>query len=82
MSEPIRPFATVCRWSRFTGQSRPIPSARVSNTSEGMSRTVDVIGAIVTSARNSTAESRVRMTIGRLESSPFLVEIVHGSRFV
>ena len=64
MCEPILLLVTVRRWWRFTAQSLGIPSACVRNTSDGISRTVEVIGAIVTSPRNSTAESRVRITPG------------------
>ena len=61
---PIFPFETVCKWSQLTAQSRGMPSDLERNTSEGISRTVLVIGATVTSPRYSKTESRVRIRTG------------------
>jgi hypothetical protein len=50
-------------------------SSLVNKTSEGMSRIVAVIGAIVTSPRNSIAEVLVSITTGRfLSGAPFIFE--------
>ena len=64
IKEPIFPFDTVCRWSQFTAQSSGMPSAFERKTSDGISRTVLVMGAIVTSPRYCSTESRVRIRIG------------------
>jgi hypothetical protein len=66
ISGPIRPRETVWMWSRLTAHSRGIPSVLERGTSVGMSRIVEVMGATVTSLKNSNAESRVRTTTGRL----------------
>ena len=52
----------------MTAQSLGTPSAFVSKASDGISRIVVVIGATVTSPRNSNAESLVRISTGRLLS--------------
>lgn len=65
---PIFPFGTVCKWSQLTAQSLSMPSALVRNTSDGILRTVLVMGAIVTSFRYSNTESRVRIRTGRFLS--------------
>jgi len=52
----------------LTAQSLGTPSAFVNKASDGISRIVVVIGATVTSPRNSNAESLVRISTGRLLS--------------
>ena len=64
IKEPIFPFDTVCRWSQFTAQSSGMPSAFERKTSDGISRTVLVTGAIVTSPRYCSTESLVRIRTG------------------
>lgn len=61
---PILPFETVCRWSQLIAQSRGMPSAFERKTSDGMSRTVLVMGATVMSPRYSNTESLVSMRTG------------------
>jgi len=68
IKDPILLFETVCMWSRFMAQFLIIPFAFDSETSEGMFRIVDVMGATVISPRNSNAESLVRITTGRFLS--------------
>jgi len=68
MSEPILILDTVCKWSQLMAHSRGIPSDLKRNTSEGMSRTVVVIGAMVTSSRYGITELRVRIRTGRFLS--------------
>src|SRR4030043_75177 len=65
---PIFAFETVCKWSQLTAQSWGRPLAFERNTSEGIFRTVVVIGAIVISPRYSKTESRVRISTGRFLS--------------
>ena len=65
---PIFAFETVCKWSQLTAQSWGIPSDFERNTSDGILRTVVVMGAIVTSPRYSNTESRVRIRTGRFLS--------------
>ena len=48
---PIFVFETVCKWSQLTAQSWGMPSDFERNTSDGILRTVVVMGAIVTSPR-------------------------------
>jgi len=55
---PIYVFETVCKWSQLTAQSWGMPSDFERNTSDGILRTVVVMGAIVTSPRYSNTESR------------------------
>jgi len=62
---PSFPFDTVCRWSQLIADSRGRPSSGERRTSEGIFRTVLVIGATVTSPRYSRTESRVRTRTGR-----------------
>ena len=64
INDPIFPFETVCKWSQLTAQSKGTPSAFERNTSDGMLRTVLVMGATVTSPRYSKTESRVRIRTG------------------
>jgi len=64
ISAPILPFETVCRWSQLIAQFRSMPSSFERKTSDGISRMVLVMGAIVTSPRYSNTESRVRMRTG------------------
>ena len=45
VSETIFPLDIVCGWSGLTAQSLGIPSASVSKTSDGILRTVSVIGS-------------------------------------
>jgi hypothetical protein len=54
----------VCKWSQLMAQSRGMPSALERYTSDGMLRTVVVMGAMVTSPRYSNTESRVRIRTG------------------
>jgi hypothetical protein len=68
INDPIFLFETVCKWSQLTAQFWGMPSAFERNTSEGILRTVDVMGAIVTSPRYSNTESRVRIRTGRFLS--------------
>jgi len=49
----------------LTAQVRGNPSVSLRATSEGISRIVDVIGAMVTSPRNPMADCRLRMRTGR-----------------
>jgi hypothetical protein len=65
---PIFPFDTVCKWSQFTAQSWGIPSLFERKTSEGMSRTVVVMGATVISPRYSNTEFLVSIRTGRFLS--------------
>jgi len=64
INDPILPFETVCMWSQLTAQSRGMPSVFERNTSDGILRTVLVMGATVTSPRYSNTESRVRIRTG------------------
>jgi len=64
INDPIFPFKTVCKWSQLTAQSRGMPSAFERNTSDGILRTIVVMGATVTSPRYSNTESRVRIRTG------------------
>ena len=57
-------FRNCLQMVTLTAQSRGLPSAFERNTSDGISRTVVVIGAMVTSPRNSRAELRVRIKTG------------------
>ena len=68
INDPIFLFETVCKWSQLTTQSWGMPSAFERNTSDGISRIVVVMGAMVTSPRYSSAEFRVRMRTGRFLS--------------
>lgn len=70
IKEPTLLFETVCMWSQLTAQSRGIPSAFERKTSDGISRTVLVMGATVTPPRYANTESRVRMRTGLLLSGP------------
>jgi hypothetical protein len=65
---PIFVFETVCKWSQLTVQSWGMPSDFERNTSDGILRTVVVMGAIVTSPRYSNTESRFRIRTGRFLS--------------
>lgn len=65
---PIFALETVCKWSQLTAQSWGMPSDFERNTSDGILRTVVVMGAIVTSPRYSNTESRVRIRTGRFLS--------------
>ena len=88
--DPIFPLETVCKWSQLTAQSWGMPSTVERNTSDGISRTVVVMGAMVTSPRYSNTESRVRIRTGRFLSgdtdlyqriSPFLICHPKPARF-
>src|ERR1700704_1697823 len=61
-------LGTVCRLSKFAAHVFGNPSASVKMTSVGMLRIVDVIGATVTAFNTPMAESRVRISTGRLLS--------------
>lgn len=62
---PRRTCEIVTALCRFTAHRPFIPSSTSSTTSEGTSRTVEVIGATVTVDRWLTAPSRVSMSTGR-----------------
>src|SRR5580658_2768563 len=59
-------FGTVCRLSKLAAQVSGRPSSFVSTTSVGMLRMVDVMGATVTLLSTPIAESRVKISTGRL----------------
>ena len=59
-------LGTVWMLSKFAAQVSGRPSFVVSTTSVGMLRMVDVIGAMVTLFSTVIAESRVKMSTGRL----------------
>jgi hypothetical protein len=65
---PMLLSGTVCRLSKFAAHVFGNPSASVKITSVGMLRMVDVIGATVTAFNTPMAESRVRISTGRLLS--------------
>src|SRR5580692_10107327 len=66
MRSPILLFGTVWILSKFAAHVLGKPSASVSTISVGILRIVDVMGATVTECSTAMAESRVRMSTGRL----------------
>src|SRR6056297_111919 len=64
MRDPIFPLETLCKWSQLTAQSRGMPSAFERHTSDGISRIMLVMGAIVVSPRYSNTQFRVRIRTG------------------
>src|SRR5581483_1648092 len=85
VSRAIRPpmllLGTVWRLSRLAAQVFGNPSASVKMTSVGMLRIVDVIGAMVTAFNTPIAESRVRISTGRLLSNVLNVYQQTSPRF-
>jgi len=62
---PMSFFATVITLCRLTAHACFIPSSGPRTTSEGTSRMVEVIGAIVSRDKYPIAEPRVRTSTGR-----------------
>ncbi len=82
MSEPIFPFDTVWIWSKLMAQSLFMPSCLERETSLGISLTVEVMGAIVTSPRYSRIESRVRIRTGLFLSGDLNLYHLISPRFI
>ena len=65
---PTLSFDTVWMWSKLITLTVFMSACSFKMTSVGMSRIVDVMGAMVTSPRNFKAEFRVKITTGRFLS--------------